>query len=138
MTRNFLAFVVAAAVSSVGWAQIPFYQLVGQFNLPAGAGTGWDVGPDGHVWGIVGDSIVRQDGLNGSTYSAVGSVPSGTAASWGASFLRVSPTGSMIAIGDNNFGSGARVSFVSTATLNTSVTSPTMSVLSGNFDGAWD
>ncbi len=139
MARNFLALGVAAvvAMASAALGQIPFYQLVGQFNLPAGAGTGWDVGPDGRVWGIVGDAIVRQDGVNGSTYSTVGSVPSGTAASWGASFLRVSPTGSMIAIGDNNFGSTARVSFVSTATLSTSVTSPTTSVLSGNFDGAW-
>ncbi|MGH7131348.1 MAG: hypothetical protein ACREJO_05320 [Phycisphaerales bacterium] len=132
-----LALSAAVGVSSVALADIPAYTLVGQYALPQGAAA-WDLGPDGRVWGIVGNSIVHQESLNGSTYTPLGSVPAGTVASFGASFMRVSPTGQTIAIGDNNFGSGARVHFVPIAGLSTGGPTATLSTLSGNFDGAWD
>lgn len=132
-----LALSAAIGAASSAHADIPAYTLVGQYALPQGAAA-WDVGPDGRVWGIVGNSIVHQESLNGSTYASLGSVPAGTVATFGASFLRVSPTGQTIAIGDNNFGSGARVHFVPVAGLNTGAPTATLSTPSGNFDGAWD
>lgn len=123
------------ATSTDALATIPAYALVGQYTLPGGA---WDVGPDGRIWGIVGNNIVRQDAVNGSSYATVGSVPAGTTASFGASFLRVSPDGSTLAIGDNNFSAAARVHFVTTSDLNTSNPASTRSVVLGNYAATWD
>lgn len=136
MARGLIASsVLALSVSSV-YAQVPAYSLVGSYTLPDSA-SAWDVGPDGRVWGIVGSSIIRQDALNGSTYTTVGSVPTGTVASFGASFLRMSADGSLIAIGDNNFGSSARVHVLETSALSSGSPTSTISVPSGNFDAAW-
>lgn len=109
---------------------------IGQFSLPAGVDA-WDVGPDGRVWGIVGSSIVRQTAVNASTYVPVGSVPSGTVASFGASFLRISGTG-VLAIGDNNFGAGARVHLLEAANLSISAPTATSSLILGNYDARWN
>jgi hypothetical protein len=116
-------------------AAIPAYTLVGQFPLPGGA---WSVGPQGRIYQIRGQDIYLQDSAGGATFSRVGSVPAGTAASFGASFLSASPDGSMLAIGDNNFSAQAAVHFVSTALLTTAAATPTMAVVCPNFDAAWD
>lgn len=121
-------------------AAIPAYTLAGQYALPGAggnAGVAWDVGPDGRVWGIVGNTIVRQSAPNASTYDTLGSVAPGTVASFGAIFLRLSPDGSTIALGDNNFGAGATVHFLNTASLSTGGSTPTSSIHCDNFHAAW-
>ena len=129
-----LAALLCSAVAPTATAQSVFTQ-VGQFSLPAGVDA-WDVAPDGRVWGIVGTSIVRQTAVNASTYTPIGSVPSGTVASFGASFLRISTTG-VLAIGDNNFGAGARVHLLEAANLSTSAPTATSSLILGNYDARW-
>ena len=103
--------------------------------LPAGA---WDVTPDGRIVGIVGSSIVRQSAVGSSGYAVVGSVPSGTVSTFGASFLSISPSGETIALGDNGSTAASRVHFVQTSSLSTSAASSTTSVVATNFAAAWD
>lgn len=131
---------LAATVLGVGvfsplaHATLPAYTLVGQYAAPSGA---WNIGPDGRLWSINSAGVIsRQDSLNAAGYSAVGSVPTGTVASFGASFISVSSTG-VLAIGDNNFGANARVHFVSSADLSMSAATPTTSLLLGNYAGVW-
>lgn len=131
---------LAAAVLGVGalspltHATLPAYTLVGQYAAPSGA---WNIGPDGRLWSINSAGVIsRQNTLNAAGYSVVGSVPAGTVASFGASFISVSNTGTL-AIGDNNFGSSARVHFVNSADLSTSGATPTSSLLLGNYAGVW-
>jgi hypothetical protein len=125
-----LSFLTPAASAST----IPAYTLVGSFPL---SGSAWDILPDGRVVSISGSTISAQTAPNAGTFAPIGSVPAGTVASFGASFLRASPDGSRLAIGDNVFGAGARVHFVSTAALNTAAPTPTTSILSGNYDADW-
>ncbi|HYC99975.1 MAG TPA: hypothetical protein VEB22_02010 [Phycisphaerales bacterium] len=115
------------------------YALVGQFNLPAGTAA-WDVGADGRAWALAGSTVYAQSSPGGGAFSAVGSVAPGTVADWGGTFIRVNDAGSMVAIGDNNFGASARVHFVSPAALASAGPggASTLSVLSGNFDGNWN
>ena len=116
-------------------ANIPNYTPVGQFNLPSGA---WDVGPDGRIIQVRGREIWRQDALSGSGFSRIGSLPAGQISGFGASFLSISGDGSRIAIGDNNFNASASVYVVDTAGLSSAADTPTMRIISGNFDGTWD
>lgn len=123
------------AASAQPSAAIPAYTLVGQFPLAGGA---WDIGPDGRIYQIRGQDIYLQDAAGGASFSRVGSVPAGTTASFGASFLSVSPDGTTLAIGDNNFSAQASVHFVATSLLTTAATTPTTSVVCPNFDADWD
>jgi hypothetical protein len=122
------------ALSPLAHATLPAYTLVGQYAAPSGV---WNIGPDGRLWSINSAGVIsRQDSLNAAGYSAVGSVPAGTVASFGASFISVSNTGTL-AIGDNNFGANARVHFVSSGDLSTGAATPTRSLLLGNYAGVW-
>lgn len=127
-------FALAFAGPPTADAAIPPYTLVGSFPLAADA---WDILPDGRVITLKGLTLSAQTLPNSGTFAPIGSLAAATVSSFGASFLRVSPDGSRLAIGDNNFGSGARVHFVSSAALNTSAASPTTSVLLGNYDAVW-
>lgn len=133
-----VSFGVAMAVSHAAVAQFG-YSLVGQFSLPAGSAT-WDVGPDGRVWALAGQSVWAQGAPGGGGFSLVGSLPAGTVAPWGGSFIRVNQAGSMIAIGDNGFGSAARVHFVTPGGLASAGPggATTLSLPLANFDGNWD
>jgi hypothetical protein len=131
------AVTASAMLTGVAVAQIPNYTLVGQFPL-LGNGDGWDVGPDGRVVQMRGNQVWRQDSVGGGSYSLLGTVPASAVSSFGSSFVRVSPGGDTLAFGDNNFGSGARVHFVGLQSLSVSAPAATASVLSGNFDAAWD
>lgn len=119
-------------------AAIPAYTLVGSFALPADA---WDVLPDGRVVRIVGDALSVQSGPNTSTYEPLGSIPPGLVGSFGASFLRASPSGGLLAIGDNRFSfSGPvtqRVLLVNAGELNTAGPAPVRTVDAPNSDAAW-
>lgn len=128
------AIAASSALCISARADIPPYTLVGSFALPSGA---WDIGPDGLVWGLSGSNIVRQTAPNTGAYATLGSVAPGVIGSFGASFFRLDATGSNIAIGDGNFNASSRVHFLSTSSLSTGASSPTQSVLSGNYDAVW-
>ncbi len=119
---------------TVAEANPPPYTLVGSFPL---SGDAFDILPDGRIVTISGSTISMQSAINGSAYAAIGSVSPGLVSSFGASFLRVSPSGSSIAIGDNNFGSGASVLLVSSASLNTIAPSSAVSIASPNSEAVW-
>jgi hypothetical protein len=131
---------LCAGLTPAARANIPAYTLVGSFQMPGGniwAGGAYDLLPDGRIVRIQGTSIFIQDTLHGSTQSLVGTIPTGTVSAFGASFIRVSPDGSMLAIGDNTFGPSARVHIARVSDLSLSGPAPTQSILSPNFDAAW-
>ncbi len=120
-------------VGSAG-AAVPAYSLVGSYDAPAGA---FDLLPDGRLLSVGTDGVVRrQASLHAGTYDVAGSVDL-PINQFGASFARVSPDGSTLAIGDGNFGAGARVGFVGIGDLTTAGVSATTSAIVGNFDAHW-
>lgn len=137
--RAALALTAVAVLAAPAAADLPEYHLVGSFAVPlqASAGGAWDIMPDGRIAVMDGGQILVQDALNASTYSALGSVDAGVISSFGASFLRFSPDGSRLAIGDNNFGSSASVLIVDTAALSPAGPAPYTSVVAANLDAAW-
>ncbi|MCB9840218.1 MAG: hypothetical protein H6809_01030 [Phycisphaeraceae bacterium] len=120
----------------VAAAALPDYQLVGSFPLPTGVNA-YDVLPDGRALAIVGASIYAQDALHSPSFSVIGSVPGGTVSSFGASFLRVNPSGTRVAIGDNEFGPGAEVFVFNPAALSTASPVPGSTYPIDNFDAHW-
>src|SRR5690606_27291801 len=62
--------------------------------------------PDGRIIAIRGDEFFLESATRSGIYDFVGSLPPGSISTFGASFLAVSPDGSSIAVGDNNFGTG--------------------------------
>jgi len=116
---------------------LPAYGLVGQYTAPAGA---FDVLPDGRLvalGGVDGRDVLVQDGVNVGSYSVVGSIDTaGAIASFGASFVRVSPDGDTLAVGDNNFGAGNSVYTFSLGDLGVSP-APTERFVTPNFGAAW-
>lgn len=120
-------------------AAIPAYTLVGSFVAPSPV---FGLGPDGRAYAVVGDAIVRQDAVNGSHFSPVASLPAGSISAFGASFVRFSPGGHRIAIGDGKFDASASVYVLDADPLSASGGAPApATVLSAaatpNFDAAW-
>lgn len=120
-------------------AAIPAYTLVGSFVAPSPV---FGIGPDGLAYAVVGDSIVRQEAFGGSAFSPVATLPSGAISPFGASFLRFSPDGLRIAIGDGKFDASASVYVIDADSLGGGAgPTPPATVLtaavSPNFDGAW-
>ena len=141
IVRLSLALGVSAITASSPFAPaasagIPAYSLVGTFDLPTGA-SAFDVLPDGRVIAIIGDDIVRQSAISGSAYEPLGSLPAGTVSSFGASFLRLSPDGSTLAVGNNTFGDGNAVHTLALAALNTGAPTPTTSWSIPNTEAHW-
>lgn len=128
---------LTTALSAVHAHALPPYSLVGSFELPA-AVSAYDVLPDGRCITIVGDDIFRQDSINSLSWTRLGSVAPGLISPFGASFVRASPDGSAIALGDNNFGPGAMVHILDAAALNPiTPTFPSSSWASSNLDAHW-
>jgi hypothetical protein len=133
-----LAVCISAALSAgTALGAVPAYALVGSFPVPS---TTWDVLADGRVIAVGADGVVRAQGApNAGTYSAVGSVDpaifDGAFGNFGASFLRVNPDSTRLAIGDN--GAFNRVHFVSIGALNTSTPTPTTFIAAPNQEAAW-
>lgn len=135
LTRPAAGAVLALGIWASGAAAaMPAYSIAGTFGSPGGA---WDVGPDGRLVALSGTSVLQQVAVNGSAYTNIGSVPAGTTASFGASFVSLSPDGSTLAIGDNVFAATGRVHMLNTAALNTSLPTPTVSVIAPNYAAAW-
>jgi hypothetical protein len=116
-------------------AAIPAYVQQGTFVLPS-SGSAFDIGADGRAW-VVSESgaISRQSSVNGSAYAAAGSLPGGLVPAFGAGFIRVSPDGARLAIGDN--GTVNQLWVVPTAGLSTSMASTPLTIAAPNFDAAW-
>jgi hypothetical protein len=130
------AAVCAAQTLATGaMASVPAYVPTGTFALPSAASV-FDVGADGRALVVREDGVVlRQDGVNGSAYSAVGSMPAGLVPGFGAGFVRLSPDGSRLAVGDN--GTVNQMWVVPTAGLSTGGPTAVQTVDVPNFDAAW-
>jgi hypothetical protein len=140
MFRSWAVACAAIGVSVLGAstaeAGVPNYQLVGSFTAPGGA---FDILPDGRLISVAGDTVVVQDTLNASSYTPIGSITPGAIAGFGASFVSVNPSGTRLAIGDNDANSPnpQDVLLVDIGALSPSMpTSPTL-VASPNNAGAW-
>jgi hypothetical protein len=123
----------AAVASSI--ASPPAYVGAGSFLLPT-ASSVFDDAADGRL--IIASetgSILRQNAVNSSAYTTLGSLPAGSIPSYGAGFVHISPDGSRIAVGDN--GAIGRIHVVTFASLTTSgpITPTTIGI--PNFDAAW-
>jgi len=131
-----IAGVLPGPWATVAKADLPNYQLVGTFALPAGTAS-YDLLPDGRAMAIVGESIWTQSAVNSSAFGVAGSVPAGTVASFGASFLRISPSGTRVAVGDNDFGPGAQVFVFDPGTLSTAAPVAGATYQVDNYDAHW-
>jgi len=131
------------ALAPCAGAAIPDYRLVGSYALPSSGGgsfvAAWDVAPDGRVLAMLGNTIWLQSSVNSSVFSVAGSIAPDQVSSFGPSFIRVSPGGGTLAIGDGEFGAPgfAQVHFVSTASLDPGSPSPVHSVSSFNYDAVF-
>jgi hypothetical protein len=76
------------------------YHLGRSFALPADAAAS-DVLGDGRVVAIVGRDLYVEDDLGSGVFVFHGSLPGGQIADYGAAFLRVSPSGGKLAVGNN-------------------------------------
>ncbi len=75
------------------------YQLKGSFALPAGA-SGLDVLPDGRLLSVVGSSVQTESAAGSRTFSAIGTLAGADFSGFGLGFVRVSPDGTRVAIGN--------------------------------------
>lgn len=127
---------IVAGLAPTAAAAVPPYAQVGSFELPAST-TAYDVLPDGRAVAVAGSDIYLQDVASQSGFTRIGAVAPGLISSFGASFLRLSPDGSTIALGDNDFGPGATVLTLAFASLDTG--SATMPAIwsSDNTDACW-
>ncbi len=125
---------LSVVASTPALAGVPPYSLVGTFSAPTGT---WDVLPDGRVIGLTGGTFVVESAPGAGDYGAIGSVDPTVISPFGATFIRVSPDGARIAIGDNNFGPGASVLLVNAAALNLGGPAPVASVAAANSEGVW-
>lgn len=131
-----LAGMVVMGLAASSRAAIPNYQLVGTFALPTGTAS-YDLMPDGRAMAIVGSSIWAQSSVNGSGFGLAGSVPGGAVSAFGASFLRINPSGTRVAIGDNDFGPGAGVFVFDPAGLSTLTPAVGSTYAIDNYDAHW-
>jgi hypothetical protein len=76
------------------------YQPAGSFSLPAGTDV-YDALPDGRLITLVGDQVHRETGVGSRTFVVMGALPAADLPFFGAAFLRVSPGGTKIAVGNN-------------------------------------
>jgi hypothetical protein len=76
------------------------YQLTERFELPFGAAV-FAVLPDGRIVTLAGSDVLVETGVGTRTFISLGTLPSADIASFGPAFLRVSPDGTHIAVGNN-------------------------------------
>lgn len=78
------------------------YALTGSFSLPTGASS-FDVLSDGRVVSMVGSDVYVETSVGGGTFSLLGSLPGADigSGSFATAFVKVSPDGTRIAVGNN-------------------------------------
>lgn len=135
-----LALVAALVPAARALATPPAYSLVGSYASP---GPIFDIAPDGRMYVVSGNMVLRQDTVNGSTFQQVAQLPAGSINSFGASFIRFSPDGHKLAIGDGNFSSSASVYVIDADSLaaappSTGSASVLTTITTPNFDAVWN
>ncbi len=111
------------------------YELVSSFTLPVGA---YDLLPDGRLFSIDGTGAVSiQTAPSSSTYTQVGSIGAVNAGGFWPSFVSLSPDGSTLAVGNNEFNANSAVLFFNAAEAFAGSATPTGSILTPNFIGDW-
>jgi hypothetical protein len=120
----------------VAKADLPSYQLIGQYTGPAGWHA-FDVMPDGRVLFMTGHEFRAADVRSPASATLLGRVNPAIVSAFGPSFVSVSPDGAAIAIGDNNFGAGAAVHVLSVSTLDPGAPSGTEAFAAPNTEACW-
>jgi hypothetical protein len=111
------------------------YQLTGSFTMP-GATVAFDSLPDGRIITIVGTSVFRETSSGSRSFTNLGTIV-GDIPSYGVAFLRASPDGTRIAVGNNggvSFGN-FQVGLFTVASLNGATTGTWFPA--NHFDAAW-
>ncbi|MBY0312617.1 MAG: hypothetical protein K2W85_11155 [Phycisphaerales bacterium] len=130
-----LGILLSLLTFSTALAVIPSYTPAGFFSIPS-ASLAYDAQPDGRLIGVnSAGQILRQDALNASTFSVIGTLPAGTVPSFGAGFAKLSPSGNQLAVSDN--GVAGLISVFSLASL--SIAPPTLvtTITSFNYQAEW-
>jgi len=111
------------------------YHLVQSFELPTGT---FDVLPDGRLLTIDGSGQVSiQNAINASSYSPVGSIGAVNANNFAPSFVSISPDGSTLAVGNNEFNANNAVLFFDAGEATSGTALPSASITTPNFTAAW-
>jgi len=135
---SLLAFATAVPFASASFARADIgvpYALVDSFTLPVGS---YSLLPDGRLFSIDGTGAVSiQSVPNSSTYSQVGSIGAVNSGNFWPSFVSLSPDGSTLAVGNNEFSAGNAVLFFDANDAFTGSAAPTASILTPNFVGDW-
>jgi hypothetical protein len=132
LTANAAALAFSAAGQSLSF--------VTQFSLPDGA---FDVLADGRLLGLSpGGEVLVQNGINSGSFSTTNTIAPVNGSGFAPSFLRVSPDGSRVAVGNNEFGASNAVLVYDAAELilglgaGTPVV-PMAEAITPNFDADW-
>ncbi|GAB5496843.1 MAG: hypothetical protein Phyf2KO_19230 [Phycisphaerales bacterium] len=111
------------------------YQLVDTFSLP---GNTYDLLPDGRLIGIDSTGAVSvQSAPNSSTYSVVGNIGQVNSSGFDPAFVSLSPDGSTLAVGNNEFSASNAVLFFDAAAAMSGTTSAFSSINTPNFKADW-
>lgn len=125
------ALICCAVPAASALAAPPFLRI----DARPGPDAPWDILPDGRMLAVNVTEVLLETSPGSGVFDLAGTLPEGTVAPWGASFVRINPSGSTVAVGDNNFG-GAWVSTFDVADLLGSEV-PVTRFLQENFDAAW-
>ena len=84
------------------------YQLAESVTLPGGGGV-FDFLNDGRMIVLAVDEVYIETAIRSREFEFLGTLADAEIPSFGAAFLRVSPDGQRVAVGNNGFGPGAAV-----------------------------
>lgn len=127
---------IGAALAPTAHADIDVpYTLVGTFTLPSNT---YDLLPDGRLISIdPAGNVAIQNAVNASTYTNVGSIGPVNSDGFGPAFVSVSPDGSTLAIGNNEFNTSNAVLFFDTTEATSGTATPISSINTPHFAGDW-
>jgi hypothetical protein len=108
------------------------YALTEDFELPVGAYV-FDVLPDGRLIALADDEVLMETALGSRRFMTLGTLPSADIASFGPAFVRVSPDGSQLAVGNNG---GASFADFEVGVFDATTLSGTW-FSAGHFDAEW-
>ncbi len=122
----------AAVVPQVRGDAFSAYQHTGSFLLPAGSGP-FDPLSDGRLLVLVGSDVYIETAPSSQSFTLHGTLAGADFPSFGAAFVRVSPNGMKIAVGNNG---GASFSNYQVGVFDLPALSGTW-FTAGHFDGEW-
>lgn len=132
-----LGVIVIGLIAGSASAGVPSYSLVGTYDLYSSSAR-IDVLPDGRLIAIDGSAITIQNAVNSSSFSTIGALPDGLVGQFGPAFIRANPSGTLLAIGDNDLGARSQEVFVLpfSSLLPATPTMPTI-IPANNFEATW-